>query len=40
MYRSPGFEVNDIGFLQSSDFYAWDGYVGYNRFEPQGPFRN
>jgi hypothetical protein len=40
VYRSPGFEANDIGFMQSADFYAWDGYVGYNQFEPQGPFRN
>jgi hypothetical protein len=40
VYRSPGFESNDIGFLQSADFYAWDGYVGFNRFSPQGPFRS
>ena len=39
VYRSPGFETNDIGFLQSADFYAWDAYVGYNQFEPRGPFR-
>ncbi|MBW3570168.1 MAG: carbohydrate binding family 9 domain-containing protein [Gemmatimonadetes bacterium] len=40
VYRSPGFEVNDLGFLQGADRLAWDIYVGYNRVEPQGPFRN
>jgi hypothetical protein len=40
VYRSPGFEANDIGFMQNSDFYAWDGYVGYHRFKPQGAFRD
>ena len=40
VYRSPGFEANDIGFLQTADRLSWDGYVGYNQFEPQGPFRN
>jgi hypothetical protein len=40
VYRSPGFEANDIGFMQNSDFYAWDGYVGYHRFQPQGAFRD
>jgi hypothetical protein len=39
VYRSPGFEVNDAGFLQTVDLVSWDGYVGYNQFEPQGPFR-
>jgi hypothetical protein len=40
VYRSPGFEANDLGFLRSADRLAWDGFVGYNQFEPQGPFRN
>jgi hypothetical protein len=40
VYRSPGFEVNDIGFLQQADILAWDAYVGYNQFEPRGAFRN
>jgi hypothetical protein len=40
VYRSPGFESNDLGFLRSADRVSWDGYVGYNQFEPQGPFRN
>jgi hypothetical protein len=40
VYRSPGFEANDIGFMQNADFYAWDGYVGYHRFRPQGAFRD
>jgi hypothetical protein len=40
VYRSPGFESNDLGFLRSADRVSWDGFVGYNQFEPQGPFRN
>jgi len=40
VYRSPGFDVNDAGFLQSADYVAWDGYLGYQTFQPQGPFRN
>ncbi|HYR11782.1 MAG TPA: DUF5916 domain-containing protein [Longimicrobium sp.] len=40
VYRSPGFEANDIGFIQNVDFYAWDGYAGYHRFKPQGVFRD
>jgi Domain of unknown function (DUF5916)/Carbohydrate family 9 binding domain-like len=39
-YRSPGFEVNDIGFQQNADEAETSGYVGYNRQQPQGPFRN
>jgi Domain of unknown function (DUF5916)/Carbohydrate family 9 binding domain-like len=40
IYRTPGFEANDIGFLQSTDLLNWDFYVGYNRFEPRGAFRD
>ncbi|HEX8390914.1 MAG TPA: DUF5916 domain-containing protein, partial [Longimicrobium sp.] len=40
VYRSPGFEVNDAGFLTGADRLAWDAYVGYNRYQPRGPFRS
>jgi hypothetical protein len=40
VYRSPGFEINDIGFLNSADRLAWDFYAGYNRFQPIGIFRS
>ncbi len=40
VYRSPGFEVNDAGFLGSADRIGWDMYAGYNRFQPIGIFRS
>ncbi len=40
VYRSPGFEANDIGFLNNADRVSWDAYAGYNRFQPIGVFRN
>jgi hypothetical protein len=40
VYRSPGFESNDIGFMNNADRLNWDAYVGYNRFQPIGPFRS
>ena len=32
--RSPGFEVNDLGFMPRSDYIAQVGYVGYMENEP------
>jgi hypothetical protein len=40
VYRSPGFEANDMGFLNNADRVSWDAYVRYNRFQPIGPFRS
>jgi hypothetical protein len=40
VYRSPGFESNDVGFLNNADQVSWDAYVGYNRFQPIGVFRS
>ncbi|HEX2189520.1 MAG TPA: DUF5916 domain-containing protein [Longimicrobiaceae bacterium] len=40
VYRSPGFETNDIGFLNSADRVSWDAYAEYNRFQPIGAFRS
>ncbi len=37
--RTPGFEVNTLGFQQSAD-QAWGAlWVGYQQYAPQGPFR-
>lgn len=37
--RSPGFEVNDLGFLNSADFTTQWGWVGWHHSNPIGPFR-
>lgn len=37
--RSPGFEVNDLGFMNSADYLTHWGWLGYHRDAPQGPFR-
>jgi hypothetical protein len=37
--RSPGLEMNDAGFERSTDWILQGAWVGYNHFEPQGPFR-
>ena len=39
MARSPGFEVNDVGFLRAADFVVPFAWAGYNRFRPSGPFQ-
>ena len=38
-YRSPGFEVNDIGFQQNADEAETSAFMGYQRQQPHGPFR-
>lgn len=37
--RSPGFEVNDLGFQQNTDYHVGAAWVSYQQFRPQGPFR-
>ncbi len=37
--RSPGFEINDIGFLQNADFVLGVLWGGYNQFDPGKLFR-
>ena len=32
--KSPGFEVNDLGYMQESDLVVHAGFVGYNRHTP------
>jgi hypothetical protein len=37
--RSPGFEVNDLGYQQSADQVLQVAYVGYEQFRPSSRFR-
>jgi hypothetical protein len=37
--RSPGFEVNDLGFMQNADQILQVAYVGYDQFKPGKLFR-
>jgi hypothetical protein len=37
--RSPGFDVNDAGYLREADFTAGYVYAGYDHSSPQGIFR-
>ena len=37
--RSPGFEVNDIGYQRDADSFVNWAWVGYRQDSPQGPFR-
>lgn len=38
--RTPGFETNDVGFLNEADFISTWGWLGYHRNDEHGPFRN
>ncbi len=38
--RSPGFEANDLGFQQNSDYRVGAAWVSYQQFRPQWAFRN
>lgn len=37
--RSPGFEVNDAGFMKDADYLVNWAWTGYQQTTPQGPFR-
>mgnify|MGYP001157367659 FL=1 len=37
--RTPGFEINDLGFQGSADQAVHWGFLGYQHSAPQGPFR-
>jgi hypothetical protein len=39
-WRSPGLELNDVGYLRSGDLMMEFVWVGYRIYEPTGPFRN
>ena len=38
--RSPGFEVNDIGYLRDADSFTNWAWVAYRQTTPQGPFQS
>ncbi len=41
LWRTPGFELNDAGYLQNADFKMFRGYVAYMENKPKGDlFRN
>ncbi|WP_419934018.1 DUF5916 domain-containing protein [Candidatus Palauibacter sp.] len=37
--RSPGLEINDLGFQQNADYRVGAAWVNYEQFRPRGPFR-
>jgi hypothetical protein len=39
-WKSPGFELNDIGFLREADQILSVLWAGYNQWEPKGIYRN
>lgn len=39
-YKSPGVELNDLGFHQRSDYYRQESNISYNQSEPKGIFRS
>lgn len=39
-WRSPGFEINDLGYMRSADEINQFAWVGYVQREPRGPFNN
>ena len=39
LWKTPGFEINDIGYLQQSDRIMPIMWVGYNQWEPKGIYR-
>ena len=38
--RTPGFEVNDLGYQRDADYLVHWVWAGYHNSTPQGPFRN
>jgi hypothetical protein len=38
--RTPGFEVNDLGFMNNADYATHWVWLGHHRTNPIGPFRN
>jgi len=39
MWKSPGFEINDLGYLQQADRIMPIVWAGYNQWEPKGIYR-
>jgi hypothetical protein len=40
LWKTPGFEINDLGYLQQADRIMPIFWVGYNQWEPKGIYRN
>ncbi|MDR1555424.1 MAG: carbohydrate binding family 9 domain-containing protein [Tannerellaceae bacterium] len=40
MWGSPGFDLNDIGYLETTDYKLVKGYAGYVEYTPSGILRN
>ncbi|RMI01671.1 MAG: hypothetical protein D6681_10775 [Calditrichaeota bacterium] len=40
IWRSPGFEINDVGFLRAADRVMSFGWLSYREWNPTGIFRN
>ncbi|HYH81327.1 MAG TPA: DUF5916 domain-containing protein [Longimicrobium sp.] len=38
--RSPGLEMNDVGFQRTTNWALQGAWIGYNHFEPSGAFRS
>ncbi len=39
-WKSPGFEINDIGYMQMADMYMGAGIINYNIYKPFSVFRS
>jgi len=37
-WASPGFDINNLGYLQKADYKNFNGFVGYSETKPQGIF--
>ncbi|MDP4221835.1 MAG: DUF5916 domain-containing protein [Bacteroidota bacterium] len=40
IWKTPGFETNDLGYMQSADQIISVAWIGYNQWEPKGIYRN
>jgi Domain of unknown function (DUF5916)/Carbohydrate family 9 binding domain-like len=40
LWKTPGFEINDLGYLQQADRIMPIFWAGYNQWEPKGIYRN
>jgi hypothetical protein len=40
MWASPGFDINNLGYIRQADYKIYNGFVGYRETKPQGIFNN
>ena len=38
LWATPGFDINNLGYLQKADYKNFNGFVGYSETKPQGIF--